>query len=768
MYKGFSRFIVRYRIPIIIATILITIFFGYFAKNVNISSNLISLAPENQKELISLNRVLEKFGSSTFVMISVTSDDAYSLSTLTKIKNISEEIQNLPEVEEVIDPINAKVFKYLFGMVIVKQSFPGGEIPQSREKIEEFKNEMLSEPTLKNVVVSESGEALAIYIRLKDDQNTHSIRQALLEILEPYRGPEEFYISGRPVIESWVKEYIQRDSVKLAFPIIILVIAVLFINFRSIRGIIFPLVIMLSSIIWTLGLMGIFQIQITMVGIMLPTLILVISSSYSIHFLNQYYKDIHSDSHRVRNVEKSIVNIGKTILLAALTTIAGFAALTINKIEPMRELGIFVLIGVFFAMVLSLTFLPAFLTLLKRPKKMVHASVEGGRLNLLFGQLGDFILKRWKIILVLAAALSVWAIIGIPHIIVDTSWQRFFKKNSEVLRSDKFVKSNFGGVATFNVSFEIDEDSDLSFKSLETLQYVDRLEHWIRDRNLFGPTISLIDYIKRANQLMNGNNQQFYRLPGNDAELLKILLMFKMSKLTKSISNVITEDYKNANIMVRTTNPDSPDIGIIEFRSFIRSFHGFVQANPMKGVNVDISGVDIIYMALIDYLVRSQLLSIAVSVIIVFFIISYTFRSFVFGFFGLIPIIFGLFFNFGTMSYFHISMDFITAMIASIAVGLGVDNSIHYLIRFSRTKHSLPLGERIKAALVNSGIPIFFTSFTLIAGFTVLLFSSFKPILYFGLLISLTMLGCLIGVIVVLPAIIYFVKPAAIIRGKTT
>jgi len=766
MLKGFAKFIARHRTPVIIAVVLLTIFFGYFAKNVKISSNLINLAPENQKELLTLNRVLKKFGSSTFVMISVKSDDAYSLSTLTKIKNISDEIKKLPEVEEVLDPLNAKVFKYLFGMVVVKQSFPGGEIPQSREKIEEFKNEMLSEPSLKNVVVSENGEALAIYIRLKEEYNTPNLRERLLKITEPYRGPEEFYITGRPIIESWVKEYIQRDSVKLALPIILLVIFVLFINFKSIRGIILPIAIMLGGIIWTLGLMGIFNKEITMVGIMLPTLILVISSSYSIHFLNQYYKDIHTDSHKIRNVEKSIVHIGKTILLAAFTTIAGFAALTINIIKPMRELGIFVLIGVFFSMALSLSFLPAFLTLLKKPKKKIYASAEGGRMDILFNHLGDFILRRWKIILFVAVLIGVWSILGIGNITVDTSWHRFFKNNSEILKSQRFIRSNFGGASTLNVSFETDNNTDLTFKNLEALRYVDTVEGWIREKNLLGPSISLVDYIKRANQLMNGNNQDYYKLPDNDADLLKILLMFKLSKVTKSISNVITEDFKDTNIVVRTAKVDSPEISISEFRSFVHQFYEYIARNRMKGIAVELSGVDIIYMSLVDYLVRSQLLSIAVSIIIVFFIITYTFRSFVYGFFGLIPIIFGLFLNFGAMSYLNISMDFITAMIASIAVGLGVDNSIHYLIRFSRTKHSLPLGERIRAALVYSGIPIFFTSMTLIAGFSVLLFSSFKPILYFGLLISLTMLGCLIGVILVLPALIYFVKPSAIIKGK--
>ena len=202
--------------------------------------------------------------------------------------------------------------------------------------------------------------------------------------------------------------------------------------------------------------MGIFNKAITMVGIMLPTLILVISSSYSIHFLNQYFKDIHYDSHKKRNIEKSIINIGKTIFLAALTTIAGFAALTINKIKPMRELGIFVLIGVFFSMILSLTFLPGLLTVLKKPKVMLQASREGSRTCIFFDRLGEFITKRWIIILVLALAISVWSCLGITKINVDTSWERWFKKNSEILTTQKFIKSNYGGITTFNVTFEID------------------------------------------------------------------------------------------------------------------------------------------------------------------------------------------------------------------------------------------------------------------------------------------------------------------------
>lgn len=766
MIEKFARFVVRFRVPIIAVVIVLTLALAFFARQVRMSSNLIDLAPEDNPELITLQETLRRFGSTTFVMVSVKSDNAYSLSTLTKIKNISDEIRTLHEVEDIIDPLSAKVFKYLFGMVVVKTSFPGGEIPESREKIAKLKEEMLAEPILKNVVVSENGESLAIYIKIKNGVGTQHLRDKLTRIIEPYQGPEVFYLAGRPIIESWVKEYIRRDSVRLALPIILLVIVVLFINFRSGRGVILPLSIMIGSILWTLGLMGIFGKTITMVGVMLPTLILVISSSYSIHFLNQYYKDTQADLPRRHCVEGSVVHIGKTIILAALTTIAGFAALTINRIKPMRDLGVFVLIGVFISMMLSLTFLPSILSMLKKPRRTLRASTEGSRMNHFFLNLGDMILKRWKTILIIAVVIAIWAIVGIPNIKVDTSWKRFFKKNSDILLSQGFIRSNFGGVSTINVSFIAEEESDIDFKTLATLRYIDRAEQWIRDQNLLGLSNSVVGYIKRANQLIHENNPDEYRLPESDADLFKILLMFKMSKFTESLSNVITDDYRHANIVVRTVGPEHEDVTIAELKEFLQNFRAFVRNNPHEGIEVIISGVDLIYVSLIDYLIRSQLISILLSIIIVFIIIAITFRSLVFGFFGLIPIFFGLFLNFGTMSYFNVSLDFITSMIASIAVGLGVDNSIHYLISFTRTKHNMPLKERLKQALGMTGTPIFFTSFTLMAGFSVLLFSSFKPILYFGLLISVTMLGCFIGVIFILPAFIYLVKPKAIIQGK--
>ncbi len=766
MLKKFARFIIRFRIPVIVFVIALTALLGFFTTRVKMSSNLMDLAPEKSPELIALKQNLQKFGSSRFVMISVKADDAYSLSTLTKIKKISDEIEKLPEVEEVINPLNATVFKYLFGMVVVKKSFPGGQIPESRDKLEKFKQEMLSEPILKNVVVSENGESLAIYIKLRDDYDPQYIRDKLTKIINPYRGPEEFYIAGGPVIESWVKDYMKRDFVRLALPIVFLVVVVLFINFKSLRGIVLPLSIMLGSIIWTLGLMGIFGKSITMVGVMLPTLILVISSSYSIHFLNQYYKDIFADQHKIRNVEKAILHIGKTIFLAALTTIAGFAALTINRIKPMMELGVFVLIGVFIAMMLSLTFLPGMLCIIKKPRAITYASSEDSAMNRFFCRLSELVILRWKIILIIAILVGIWSALGIHNIKIDTSWKRYFKKKSEILVSQDFIKSNFGSVSTVNVSLTTQDGSDIDFRNLKALQYADKIEQWIRDQHLLGATNSFVRYIKRANQLLHENNPDEYRLPGNDADLLKILLMFKMSKFTKSLGNVITPDFKNTNIVVRTSAANDREVTIPDLKQFVKSFKEFIKQNSFEGITVTLSGVDLIYVSLIDYLVRSQLTSIAISVIIVFFIIAYTFRSFVFGFFGLIPIIFGLLLNFGAMSYFNVPMDFITSMIASIAVGLGVDNSIHYLIRFSKTKHTLPLDERIKSALINSGIPIFFTSFTLVAGFCVLLFSSFKPILYFGLLISVTMLGCLIGVIFILPAFIYFIKPKAIIKGR--
>jgi hydrophobe/amphiphile efflux-3 (HAE3) family protein len=602
-------------------------------------------------------------------------------------------------------------------------------------------------------------------MKIKNGIDTQFLRDKLTRIIEPYQGPEVFYLAGRPIIESWVKDYIRWDSVRLALPIIILIIIVLFINFRSGRGIILPLSIMFGSIVWTLGLMVLFGKFINMVGVMLPTLIIVISSSYSIHFLNQYYKDIHADVPRRTCVEGSTSHIGKTIILAAMTTIAGFAALTINRIKPMRDLGVFVLIGVFISMMLCLSFLPSLLSLLKKPGKSVRASTEGSKINRFFLNLGDVILKRWKLILIIASGIAIWAIVGIPNIEVDTNWKGFFKKNSDILMSQRFIKSNFGGISTINVTFTTEQE-DIDFKTLSTLRYIDKIEQWIRDQNLLGLSNSLVGYIKRANQLLHDNNPDEYRLPESEADLLKILLMFKMSRFTESLSNVITEDYRHANIMIRTTKSDQEAMTSAELKKFFRSFETFVDENPYEGIDVRLAGIDLIYVSLIDYLVRSQLISILFSIVIVFIIIVITFRSVAFGFFGLIPIFFGLFLNFGTMSYFNVPLDFLTSMIASIAVGLGVDNSIHYLIRFTRTRHDLPLKQRLKQALGMTGTPIFFTSFTLIAGFTVLVFSNFKPILYFGLLISVTMFGCFIGVIFILPAFIYLVKPKAIIQGK--
>jgi predicted RND superfamily exporter protein len=240
--------------------------------------------------------------------------------------------------------------------------------------------------------------------------------------------------------------------------------------------------------------------------------------------------------------------------------------------------------------------------------------------------------------------------------------------------------------------------------------------------------------------------------------------MFKMAKFEENLSNVVTDDYLHTNIIVSSAKKGKI-VTIPDMKDFLADFNRFVDNNPFPGMEVSIAGIDLVYLALVEYIVRSQLTSVILSMIIVFFIISLTFRSFAYGLFGLIPIAFGLLLNFATMSYFNIPLDFITSMIASISVGLGVDNAIHYLIRFTRTDHRDPLDLRVKSALSVSGIPIFFTSFTLVAGFMVLLFSSFKPILYFGLLISVTMLGCLIGVAVILPAFIYFLKPKAILDG---
>jgi hydrophobe/amphiphile efflux-3 (HAE3) family protein len=765
MLKRFARFVVRHRIAVIVFVLLVTGMFGYFARKVSISSDLLNLAPRNNVELVKLTRNSALFGSGTYVIISVKSDNAYSFSTLTKIKLISDELKKLPEVEEVMDPINAKVFKYLFGMLVVKQSFPAGQIPGSPEEIMKLKEEMLSEPTLKNVVVSENGENLALYLKMKNDVSPKWIRGEIDRILKPYVGPEKFYVLGRPVIEAQVKDYIQHDSLRLALPIVLLVVFVLFMNFQSLRGIVLPLVIMIGNIIWTIGLMGIFGKMITIIGIMLPVMILVNSSSYSIRFLNQYFADIGTEGDKRDNIRKSVVQIAKIIFLAAITTVAGFGALTPNKIRPMMEIGVFVLIGIIFSMTLSLTFLPALLTLLKKPRRGLRSSWFAARMKVPFQRLGVFIVRNHTVILIAACAVGLWAVVGIRNIKIDTSWERFFKKSSEILQTQRYIRSNYGGISTMNLNLETGGDGDLSFKNLEALRYAEKVEQWVREKGIFGQSTSFAGYVKRANQLLNGNDPRQYKLPETDADLLKILIMFKMTQFTESISNVITKDFRAANIIVRTSRPDGPEVTANQLKAFLKEFDKYNAENKFEGISVELSGTDIVFVSLVDYLVRNQLISIALSLVVVFLIVAVSFRSIVYGVYSLIPIVFGLLLNFAVMSYFRISLDFITAMISSIAVGMGVDNSIQYLITFSRTAHDLSLGDRLKLALVESGVPIFFSALTLIAGFTVLLFSSFKPILYFGLLINVTMIGCLVGHLFILPAFICLTKPKAIVSG---
>jgi hydrophobe/amphiphile efflux-3 (HAE3) family protein len=766
MLNRFTRFVVRHRIAIIVSIVLATGMFGYFARKVSISSDLLNLAPRNNAELIKLKRNSALFGSGTYVIISVKSENAYSLSTLTKIKLISDELKKLPEVQETMDPLNAKVFKYLFGMLVVKQSFPAGQIPGSPGEIEKLKEEMLSEPTLKNVVVSENGETLAIYLKLREDVNPQKIRGEIDRILKPYVGPEEFHVSGRPIIEAWVRYYIQRDSLRLAFPIVLLVVFVLFMNFLSIRGIVLPLLIMICNIIWTFGLMGIFGKMITIIGIMLPVMILVNSSSYSIRFLNQYFADIGSGGDKKENIRKSEVKIAKIIFLAAITTVAGFGALTPNKIRPMMEIGVFVLVGITFSMTLSLTFLPALLTLLKKPRRGMRSSRIAARMKIPFQRLGGFIVRRRTLILIAACAVGVWSVVGFRNIKIDTSWERFFKKSSEILRTQYYIKSNFGGTSSMNLSLEITGEGELTFKNLEALRFAEKVEQWVRSKGIFGQSTSFVGYIKRANQLLNGNDPKQYKLPETDADLLKILILFRMAQFTESVSNVITKDFKAANIIIRMTRPDGPIATASEMKTFMKDFNEFAAENKFEGISVELSGTDIVFVSLVDYLVRNQLISIAMSLVVVFLIVAVSFRSIVYGLYSLIPIVFGLLLNFAAMSYFRISLDFITAMISSIAVGMGVDNSIQYLITFSRTEHGLPLDDRLELALADSGVPIFFSALTLIAGFAVLFFSSFMPILYFGLLINVTMIGCLVGHLFILPAFICLTKPKAIVKGR--
>ncbi len=496
--RKFAELVLKYRVPIIIVTIIITVFMAFQLRKLEISSDILEYLPQEDPNVVLFNEVGDKFGGNSLAMIALETDDVFNPNTLNRINTITQQLKEMPEISYVTSLTDVIDIKKMEDGLEVGKLVDERNIPSNKEELGKIKNYTLSKEMYRGNIVSDDGTIAVVIARLNEDADRLVVGREMKELVQSTEGNEKLYFAGIPFQMIYLTDVINSDVAKLLPVVLLLLIITLAISFRSKRGVILPLATVIISTIWGLGLMSLFGIKLTIASDGMPILLLAIGSAYGIHMVNKYLEDIRKGDNKIEAIKNTISEVGVPIFLAGLTTSIGFLAFLVSNLTIIKEFGIFTAIGVMFAFIVSITFLPALLSFMPPPKiRKNQKSTQYTSTNRFMKRLSGVIIKRKVGIVLVGFSICAIGIFSIFNISREVNMVDYFKKDSEIRQAEDMMESKLGG----SIPIQILVKGDLQEPAV--LKEIVKLEKYLKSLPDVNSPQSIADLICEMNDVMN-------------------------------------------------------------------------------------------------------------------------------------------------------------------------------------------------------------------------------------------------------------------------
>jgi len=499
---------------VIVAVItLITLFFAAFLPKVELDNNNLRFVPADDPALATSRWIDETFGSSLFILVGLKSEygTVFERELLNRIRSYADEVKDISIVKEVVSLVSADYITSVDGMIVV-EPLVRSDFSGAAEEIAELKRRLLSWDLYERAMVSDDFTATQILIPLTismEDAGLPETNEKFLVIRDMahnmFDGLCTVYVTGMPVIVATVSEEMTSDLRLLIPLVVVVVLAVLFFSFRRLSRVVLPLLTVAIAVIWSVGAMPLFGFKLSVISTVLPVILVAVGSAYGIHVVTHYLTDrgsaeLSRDEHRLL-VLKVLRKIIKPVFLAALTTFAGFFSLCFTSVNPVKEFGYFSSFGVIAAFIVAVTLIPSLL-IIRGPEKKKDGGKEDAYSNIIADTL-MVVARKKRTVFAFAALVIVISIYGLTKIISDNAMIEYFKPDTEVAKSDKFIRENFGGSKVINVVLR-GESSEIILHP-DTLTALDGLGEYLSKNPNVGKLMGFTDMVKRINQVINAD-----------------------------------------------------------------------------------------------------------------------------------------------------------------------------------------------------------------------------------------------------------------------
>ncbi|HOI31984.1 MAG TPA: efflux RND transporter permease subunit [Bacteroidales bacterium] len=759
MWTILTRFILRNRLANLIIIVLFTALMGWLGTRVQMSYEMARMLPECDSTIILYENFKKQFGEDGSVMfVGLQDEKLFELDHFQAWYDLTDEVRNIEGVEEAISI--ARMFQLVRNDSLKKFDFVPviSAKPQSQAEMDSLRNQIFKLSFYEGRLFNSENHVSMMMITLdKDVLNTknrvaliHEIESTLNKFSEQY--DIQLYYSGMPYIRTITSEKIQQELVMFVFLSLLIASIILFAFFRSFRAVFFIIVIVLIAVVVMFGTLSIFGFKITILTGILPPLLIVIGVENSIFLLNKYYNEYSIHGNKIKALSRVIRRIGAANMLTNATTAAGFAAFTVTGNALLVEFGIIASINILLAYLISLFLIPIIFSYLPRPKPQHIQHFEKGNVNKLLQTIAWVILNRRNVVYIITVIVFVVGILGVVKLRTTGNMVDDISHKSRLYKDLMFFEKHFVGVMPFEISIDTKKKKGLLRAS--TLQKLEALQDSMALYPELSKPVSMVEVVKFSKQAFFKGNPAYYELPNNQE---RNFILSYVPNLGTGDSKSIINAFVDSSLQKTRISVQMANIGTTEIDTLQKRLKPTInEIFPPEDFEVAITGGSIVFLEGTNYLVKNLISSFLLALLVIAILMALTFSSFKMVIISMIPNLIPQLLTAAMMGYAGISIKPSTILIFSIALGISVDNTIHFLARYrlQLILNNWKIKESVLAALLETGFSMIYSAVVLFFGFAIFILSSFGGTEALGYLVSFTLLSAMLSNLFVLPSLL--------------
>jgi len=787
-FEYISDFIFENRIKVIILVLAIIIAMASQMKYLTVDTSTEGFLHKTDPLRIQYDKFRDQFGRDEKVLIAIQSDNIFTIKFLTKLNALHKELENnLPYIEDVNSLINARNTRGTIDSLIVDDLFE--ELPKD-EKVLAFKEQLAkNNPLFKDLIIDEAGTITTIVIdtqtytsldkdgkplpiqeedEFADEEDTNqNIKKEFLtdwenvqvvnktnEIVKKYQADDfDILVSGTAVINAELKASMTKDMQTFIKYVLIVMSIFLAIMFRRISGVILPLITVLFTIISALSFMAIFGAPITVVTQILPSFLLAVTVGASIHLLSIFFKEFNLTKDKKAALKYAMGHSGLAIVMTSLTTAAGLWSFSFSQLAPVADLGKFASAGVLIGLLYTLVFLPAVLSLVKlKPKNIVIEDNEEVHtpMDKFLVYIANISVTYPKVIITITTIIILVSLAVASQLRFSHKPIVWFDKNHPVRLATNIVDDKLRGSVTLEVIIDTKKENGLY--EPEILNAIDKFSKEIMtiksDKYFVGKTLSVVDIIKETNKALNENKKEAYIIPQDKNLIAQELLLFENSG-SDDLEDFVDSSFSKARITVKL-----PYIDAMDYVNLLKEINTKIDENFKGKAEVIVTGISNLLARIMGAAISSSAISYLIALVLITIMMLILIGNIKVGLISMIPNISPILIMTTVMVIFDMPLDMFTMLIGAIAIGLAVDDTVHFMYNFRKYELKYnDVDKAVRLTLLTTGRAMVVTTIVLSFGFFVFMFATMSNIFNFGLLTGIAIIIAVLADFFLVPAI---------------